>query len=222
MKKGLRIGKERIFIEDKFYEYLIYLHKEQTIFTVHPTEDTGKLQDIFKTYNINKEDYRTYQSVTRAVKEAVKEYEESKIEKFAVSTKVILFTLQMDYTKEYIDEDGDRRVEDRRTDYSMPYQNPYPTLGFNYRVVMKVEMKGVNKHSETVRYHDLDDKDYTLHMDSNEQELPWSQDTEDLFKQLFEGLLGLCMKLDRFFGRDNELVIENVQALKDNLIEFKG
>lgn len=213
-RKGMKIQVDKIHFDKKWHEYTIKLNKGGGKFFVEV--DDGPLKDILKSSKIDWEYWDTYKGTQRAIKKAVDEYIESKIEKVSVKTKVILFTMEMDYSILGYDEDGDWYVDEFRRDENRSGGRCHaPRLKFGYRLAMRVDLD-----DEFLRYHKVDDEPNTIHISHDEEELIWSQEAEALFSSLKGGLEELCSRLNKFFGEDNGKVLENLKSFDGHLLSF--
>ena len=213
MRKGLKIHTDKISFDKEWHTYTVHLIKGSGEFFIETKDEA--LEGIFKSFGIKYETWRNYRDVEKAIKKARDGYIESKIEKIAETHKVILFVMEMDYHIKEYDEDGDWILSRKRCDHSMSYRTPPPQLLFDYRIAMKVVMDG-----EVVRHHAEGAKNDTIHIGSEEKEMPWTQEAENLFKGLHSGLVNLCVKLDDFFGEDNDKVLESIKEHGGLLLEF--
>ena len=227
-RKGMKIQNLTIGVERQTRPYVLKLCKENGQFFLY-TEDEV-LANILQDRSLDTELFDTYNQAVKAIEDGADKHIESKIEKIATKKKVIFLIMRMRYAlgtgrrRDGRNEDDLGRKDD---DFNYGYYDT-PAMVFDYRVVNRVEVDG-----ELVRYENLPEHDHrtrleddntpmTTRLNMDEEEFEWSEENEMFFDGLKQGLTKLCNKLDKFFGDDNQNLLESIQNFKGNLLTFGG
>lgn len=213
-RKGMKIQVMQISIEKKWHDYTIKLSKESGSFFIET--ESKLLNAILESKDAMGMSSPSYREIISKVKSFVKEHHKSLEKKESIVTKVIMFILEMNYMQKEYDEDGDWSVKKSRIDDGFSRGSGISKIKFNYWVVEKVELDG-----EFVRYQRVG-TEYPVSFNHDEEEMIWTQEAEDFFYNLKEGMNKLFSRIDDFFGEKNDKVLENLQSFNGNLLTFDG